>query len=280
LTLKLNKMPEIIAATDFTDIAENAVRYACNLAQACDASVIVTHSFIIPVAFSDTPMPVMPVDEGREIAEEKMTELIGKLQSEFPELPITGKVMYGDIVDSLQEYIEDEAKPWMIVVGNSDVDDENAIWLGSTVLNALKNLSYPVMAVPPGVSYKPIQKICFTCDMKHVTNELPAQQLLSLAEETRAELHVLTVGHNDKDLKPDTVMENEELHTYLSAANPQYHYVDSKDIDAAIQNFVAANGIDWLVAIPHKHSFFEFHKSHVKAMVRMTHIPLVALHDK
>ena len=272
-------MPEIIAATDFSDIADNAVRYACNLALNTDASVIVAHSFIIPVAFSDTPMPVMPVDEGREIAEERMTTLIGQLQAEFPELPITGKVMYGDIVDSLQEYIEEEVKPWLIVLGNSDVDDDSAMWLGSTVLNALKNLPYPVMAVPPGVSYKPVKKICFTSDVKHVTNHLPSQQLLGLVTETKAELHVLNVGHNNEGITADTVMENEELHMYLSAAAPQYHFVDSTDIDAAIQNFVEANQVDWLVAIPHKHSFFEFHKSHVKAMVRMTHIPLVALHD-
>ncbi|OJW83513.1 MAG: hypothetical protein BGO69_08565 [Bacteroidetes bacterium 46-16] len=275
-------MSEIIAATDFSDIAENAVRYACNLAKACDATVTVAHSFIIPVAFSDTPMPVMPVDEGREIAEEKMTALLEKLQAEFPQLPITGKVMYGDIVDSLQEYTEENSSPWLIVLGNSDVDDDSAIWLGSTVLNALKNLPYPVMAVPPGVSYKPVNKICFTCDVKHITNELPSQQLLGLVEETKAALHVLTIGHDDKGFSPDTVMENEELRMYLSSAKPEYHFVDSKDVDTAIQNFVEENQADWLVAIPHKHSFFEgiFHKGHVKAMIRMTHIPLVALHDK
>lgn len=273
-------MPEIIAATDFSDIAENAVRYACNLALSCDASVIIAHSFIIPVAFSDTPMPVMPVDEGREIAEEKMTDLVQKMQAEFPNLPLTGKVMYGDIVDSLLEYIEDEVQPWLIVLGNSDVDDDSAMWLGSTVMNALKNMPYPVMAVPPGVSYKPVRKICFTCDVKHVTNHLPSQQILSFIAETKAELHVLNVGHNNEGITADTIMENEELHMYLAAANPQYHFVDNKDTDAAIQNFIEANQVDWLLAIPHKHSFFEFHKSHVKAMVRMTHIPLIALHDE
>jgi hypothetical protein len=39
--------------------------------------------------------------------------------------------------------------------------------------------------------------------------------------------------------------------------------------------------MDWLVVIPHRHSFFEglFHKGHVKAMVRMSKVPIVALHD-
>lgn len=275
-------MSEIIAATDFSDIAENAVRYACRLAQSCNTSVTIAHSFIIPVAFSDTPMPVMPVDEGREIAEEKMTALLEKLKAEFPDLPLTGRVMYGDIVDSLQEYFEENEEPWLIVLGNSDVDDDSAIWLGSTVLNALKNLPYPVMAVPPGASYGDVKKICFTCDLKHVTNQLPTQQLLSLVEQTGAELHVLTIGHSNQGFEPDTVMENEELRMYLAPASPEYHFVDNKDVDSAIQSFVQDNGIDWLVSIPHKHSFFEgiFHKGHVKAMIRMTHIPLVALHDR
>jgi hypothetical protein len=50
-------MPLIIAATDFSDVAENAVNYACSLATAQKAEVMVIHSFIVPVMFSDIPMP-------------------------------------------------------------------------------------------------------------------------------------------------------------------------------------------------------------------------------
>jgi nucleotide-binding universal stress UspA family protein len=274
-------MPVIITATDFSEIGDNAVRYACSLAKDNGASIIVVHSFIVPVAFSDTPMPVMPIDDSKQIAEERMKKELNELRASFPDLDLVGKIMYGDIVDSLQEYIEDEVQPWLIVLGNSGTGEESALWLGSTALSALKNLPYPVVAIPAGVTYKGVQKICFACDYKHVTGHLPTQQLLDIVDHTKAELHVLNVDHNDKGVDAETPLETEELHQYLKPANPQFHYVDDANTDEAINAFVQSNHMDWLVVIPHKHSFFEglFHKSHVKAMVRMSQVPIVALHE-
>ena len=274
-------MPVIITATDFSDVAENAVRYACQLAADQDASVIIMHSFIVPIAFSDTPMPVMPIDDSRQIAEERMKKQIQDLHAAYPSLGITGKIMYGDIIDSLEEYIEDEGAPWLIVLGNSGTGEESSLWLGSTALSALKNLPYPVIAIPPGSNYNGVKKICFACDYKHVTGSLPIQHLLEIVKHTGAELHILNVDHNNKGVDPEAPLETEKLNEYMAPANPQYHFVDDANTDDAINAFVESNHMDWLVVIPHKHSFFEglFHKSHVKAMVKKSHVPILALHD-
>ena len=84
-------MSVIIAATDFSETGDNAVRYACSLANDHNASVVVVHSFIVPIAFSDTPMPVMPIDDSREIAEERMKKELNALKGLFPEVKVVGK---------------------------------------------------------------------------------------------------------------------------------------------------------------------------------------------
>lgn len=274
-------MPVIITATDFSEIGENAVRYACQLANEHGASLTIVHSFIVPIAFSETPMPVIPIDESKEIAEDRMKKELNQLKSEFPDVNMVGKIMYGDIIDCLKEYTETEVQPWMIILGNSGTGEESSLWLGSTALSALKNLPYPVIAIPPAIKYKSIRKICFACDYKHVTGQLPTQQLLDIVSHTKAELHVLNVDHDNAGINTETPLETEELHQYLKPANPQYHFVDDTNTDEAINAFVDNNQMDWLVVIPHRHSFFEglFHKSHVKAMVKMSHVPIVALHE-
>lgn len=274
-------MPVIITATDFSEIGENAVRYACELAREHSASLTIIHSFIVPIAFSETPMPVMPIDESKDIAEDRMKKELNELKAKFPEVDMVGKIMYGDIIDCLKEYTEEGVAPWMIVLGNSGTGDESSLWLGSTALSALKTLQFPVIAIPPTTKYKSIKKICFACDYKHVTGKLPTQRLLDIVTHTKAELHVLNVEHNNKGIDPETPLETEQLNQYLAPANPQYHFVDDENTDEAINAFVDANQMDWLVVIPHKHSFFEglFHKSHVKAMVKMSNVPIVALHE-
>lgn len=270
-------MPHILVATDFSEVGENAVNYACELASAYKASITILHSFIIPVTFSDTPMPVMPLDEGRAIAEERMEQFVKGLRVKFSGLEILSKVMFGDIVDCLEDHTKEE-KPWFIILGNS-VNEDTSLWLGSNVVSALRNLRNIVVAVPVESKYKKLEKICFACDFKNVAANLPFEDLLNLVRALNAELHVVNVGSENKN---DNSAEGEELQQLLSAVNPVYHYVEKENVDEAIKDFVDENHMDWLIMMPHKHSFFEglFHKSHTKAMVKISPIPIAALHEK
>lgn len=273
-------MPPIIAATDFSPVATNAVHYACRLAKEYNTPVHIVHSFIIPVTFSEAPMPMMTIEEGRQIAEDSMQELQQQLSATYPGQDIQTFVTYGDVTDCLQEYAE-KMNPLMIVVGNSS-DEGTSFWLGSNLISELKELPYTVMAVPTNAVYQPAKKICLACDFRQVSDTFPAHDIIQLVQHTNAELHVLNVDHNNREFGTETPLNTERIHEYLHSVNPQYHFIDSSDIEAGINSFIGLNNMDWLVVIPHKHSFVEalFRKSHTKAIVRMSHIPLVALHER
>lgn len=272
-------MPAILTATDFSDVATNAVHYACQLAMAYNGDVTVLHSYYIPVAFNDTPMPVMSIDEAKTIAEDGMDRLLAQLKTQYPNLHVNTHISYGDITDSLQEHAE-QTRPWLTVVGNSSSED-TAFWPGSNLMNAMKELSHPVIAVPLEARYRPVKKICFACDYKNISELLPAGDLVSLTSQTQAQLHVLNVHKGDRDFGTEAPPEAEALRNMLAAAQPQYHFISSNEVDEGIQHFVVEQDMDWLVIMPHKHNFFDrlLHHSHTKAMARMSHIPLVSLHQ-
>jgi nucleotide-binding universal stress UspA family protein len=265
-------MPVIIAATDFSEIADNAVAYACELAIKTSASVLIVHSFIIPVAFSDTPLPVMPIDEGRDIAEERLNEIVKNHQKNFPGLQIQGKVLYGDIVDSLQEYTEEEGTPWAIVLGNSG---DEGLWMGSSTVAAVRRFSCKVITVPPQAHFAPVKNICLACDLDKMPEKMPIQEIISLVGTMDATLHVLHIT-----AQPATTVESTDLYKALEPVHPVYHQQTGTDLDQAIIDFVNQNQMDWLMMLPGNHSFLEriFHKSHTKAMIRLSEIPVVALH--
>lgn len=272
-------MPVIIAATDFSEVGDNAIDYACNMAMAHKASVTIIHSYMIPVSFNDNPMPVMPIEEGRRIAEESMDALVTKLARTYPSLSINSHISFGDITDSLQEYTEN-IDPWMIVVGNSTAEGDS-LWMGSNLINELRNLEYTVVAISPETRFKPLNKICLACDLKNIAHHLPANTLIDIVQKTGAALHVLNVDHDNKDFGTATPPQSSALHEILAPADPHYHFIDSAEIEEGIKKFIEENNMDWLVVTPHKHPFFEglFHKSHTKAIVKKIHIPIVALHE-
>lgn len=272
-------MGVILTATDYSDVANHAVHYACSMAQTYAASVTVIHSFIIPVVIStDTPMPAISIDEARNLALERMDSLIAELKRSYTGIDINSHITYGDITDSLEEYTE-SLKPWLIVIGNSSSND-TSFWPGSNLINALKELPYMVLAVPADANYRPVNNICFACDYQSITERLPTDDLMQLVSKTGAKLHILNVAKDGEH--KDGLEEANILKTILAPASPEYHFIDGQDVDESIQRFVTEKNMDWLIIVPHKHSFFEglLHKSHTKAMAKMSHIPLMALHER
>lgn len=272
-------MSHILVATDFSPVADTAIHYACGLAKDFGTSVTILHSFIIPVTFSDTPMPVMPLNEGREIAEERIKELADQLRARYQGLEIKTRIMYGDLADCLEEYTE-ETTPWLTILGNSGTGN-TSLWLVSNVLNVLKHARSTVMAIPVEAVYKKPEKLCFACDFRNIADHLQTENLVQLARKTGAQLHVLNVGAHNRDDSGEMIVENTELHKALSELKPVYHFVEKENVEEGIEEFIEANQMDWLIIVPHKHSFFEslFHKSHTKAIMQTVHIPLVAMHE-
>lgn len=273
-------MHSIIVATDFSEVANNAVHFACQMAADYGKQVVVFHSYVVPVTFNDNPMPVMPLDESKEIAETAMDTLMATLKQMYPAIAIDSHITYGEISDSLDEYSE-QHQPWLIVIGNS-AEDQDVLWFGSNVTSVMKDLPYRIMAVPASYTYRKPAKICLACDYKGISDTFPATDLTDMVTTAGAELHVLNVDHNNRSFGADTPVEAETLQELIGSAAPQYHYIDSENTNEGIQSFVSNNNIDWLVVIPHRYSFFEglFHKSHTSAMVKMSHIPVIALHEK
>ncbi len=273
-------MPYIITATDFSKVADNAVEYACGLAQAYNLPLTIVHSYTVPVAFHENPMPVIPMEESKKAAEEQMADLLNRLNEKYEGIAIKQHIFYGDITDCLQELVT-EHKPLAVVVGNSIKDDEG-FWLGGNLMSVLKNVQCPVIAIPEDYKYTEIQRICFACDYQNIKESLPAETITNLVEQIGASFHVLNVDHKNKSFDPETPFESTELHNMLKNIKPKYHYVEEEDTDKAIQAFVSAEKMDWLIVIPHKHNFFEslFHKSHTKQIVKNALVPIVALHDK
>lgn len=272
-------MNTIITATDFTDIANNAVYYACDMAAAHQYKLIVLHSYNIPLAVNEIPMPASAIEETKDIAEEQLTELVDKLFEKYPELGIEKQLTFGDITDNLLEAVTANHAQ-AVIVGNSN-SDEGSIWLGGNLLNTLRHLPCPVIAIPADYKYRKVEKIAFACDFHHISETLPANDLVTLVQQSGAQLHVLNVDHENSHFDTNTSYEFSKLDEMIHVLKPEYHHIDNEGIEEGIDNFISGNNADWLVLVPHKRNFFEslFHKSQTKTLVKHATIPIVALHE-
>lgn len=273
-------MSLIIAATDFSPIAENAVHYSCNLALAKNASLLVLHTFTFPVMYSDMPFPASLIEDTQEDAEGKMSALIERLHSIYPNLNIESKVAYGNVIDIIDEYCEHTAPPWLVIIGNSN-GEENSAWFESTLNELSTGLNYPLLAVPPQYAYRPVLKICYAFDNDIKGQDIALAQIKNVTRTFNAELNVFYASKDG--LNRDNVAElDTKAKEMLADVNPHYHYEYGVKIDNAIIDFARNNHIDWLAVMPRKHSFFEglFHNSHTKNIAQHANMPILLLHEK
>jgi len=270
-------MPVILVATDFSAAGENAGFYGAALAQAWGYELSVLHTYFLPVTFNDPAMPIIPMEEMQEVNVSRMSKTEAALKESFPELNISTRIEYGEIQDTLEDVLE-EVKPGLLVIG-SHGEDEDTFWTGNTSAALLRNSKTPILAVPAGYAFQPITEVCIALDKAGLSNDDSFKSLQELLTLTKAGLHVLHV------VKEVPIEDNNQPTTSFPAlADAQkvaFHVAKAQgSIDDEIAGFIAANHIDWLVVVPHHYTFWEsiFHKSHTKAMVHKSGVPILALH--
>ncbi len=273
-------MSYIIAATDLSAIADNAVHYAAGLAEKLRSDLVILHAFSMPVMIGDVPTPASLINDTQADAEQKMRELEKAVAEKHTALGISSLVIYGNVIESLEHYAETHRRPQFAVMGNSN-SSENSAWFFSTLKTAANDLSFPVLAIPPGLTFRAPASVCLALD---VEREHPAHTLdafSALCAQMHLTLHVLNVQKDvlNRDNLPDMP---ETVQKALAPASPHYHFRYDGDIDHTIDHFCMENNIDWLVVIHGKYSLFEgiFHRSHTKALAATAHIPILILHER
>lgn len=268
-------MAKILFATDFSPVAQNAATYALHLAGYLGLELELFHAYIIPFAYTDSPVPLLNVDEIQEIAEGSMNIEYSRLKGLMPDMQIHKQIVAGDIIECLKERIESDA-PVLIVMGTSGDESDSLLW-GSVAVKALRSFSAPVLAVPAKASWKRVSRICFAADYAQVSAQTPLAEISGWVSRMQADLSVLHVDSGAEQTAPNPVLIEQ-----LQSLNPEYHSIIHEKMDEGVQNFLLHHQIDWLVLIPRKYGFFEnlFHKSRTKMLAQVSHVPILALHQE
>lgn len=274
-------MKTIVIPTDFSPIAENAMRYGLEMAQAINADILLFHVYTVPVAVGEVPMVMISVDDVERDANAKLRAL-----KTVAERITNGKVIVniqsklGNVVDDLEELCL-ETRPFAVVMGSKGMSGLERAIFGSTTLIAIKHLTTPVIAVPPDKVFTGMTRIGLACDFKNVQETMPAATIKDMVKQFNAELHVLNVDSKQDHDDKDKIAEKSMLHTLLDDVQPNYHYIENDDIETGINEFARANNLDLIISIPKKHTWLSslFSKGSTKQLVFQSDVPVMCVHE-
>ncbi len=266
-------MKKILVPTDFSPVADNAIRYAIEIAAEFKSELYLYHVYSFDRFNYDLNFP-----EDEQPYTEKVERKMNLTKLKFMEkitqngLSVKTFVEQGDIFSLFKRKVKKHGIDF-IVMGSKGASGLKKVIFGSVAAMALEMANAPVLVVPPGYSFNPLQHIVLAMDHNEVSLSMlsPLQKLASKFGAKATLLNVNTgSGRNTY----------REIDLYLEGVETTYREVPIfNSINETINKFIQKEGCDLLCMIRREKAFFKsfLKKSITKAQVFSNQVPLLVL---
>lgn len=271
-------MVNILVPTDLSDLSKVAVQYAVKIVNKLGGTLTLLHVVSLTQPTRATMRLQLQslekelMDTANEDLEAFAKEISGKLTTDQQ---IDFKVVSGA---SFSDTVKREAKKLgtgLIVMGTRGARGLRKYVLGTNTASVIEVSHVPVLAVPELGDFKSFKNVVYATDLKDVERELGV--LIPYLKEFDSNVHLL---HVTPSLKEVATLEK-EVGAAISKAgmsNVVVKVIVNKEIDEAIDYYVAESKADLLAMFTHDVTFYErlFNRSVTRKMAFHNRIPLLA----
>lgn len=269
----------ILVPIDFSDCSLNALRYALTLAQDFHAKITVINGYKIPIPAADINYTFDPAiyDDYEKEMEEKFSLLPGKIP-ELNMVEVEYKVEMAFPVEAIEQEINEKSID-LVVMGTKGASNLAEVVIGSNTFHVAKRATCPVLSIPENIKSRKINNIAVAVDLNHVDENLPMRAPLKIAEQYNAAVHFLHVSDKPSEIPYDQAWEVLAYKKEFENIENYFHFIENKNIDEGINEYLKNNEIDMLVMLPKKYAFFErlFKRSVTRTMLLHAKIPLLTI---
>ena len=274
-------MQTILVPTDYSDVANNALRYAVELAKFSNAKIILMHAYQVPIPTGEVPLAMISPKEIDKENQMRIKKLEKKISMQAGgKIKIESVVRAGFTVEEIMEVLK-EKKADLVVMGISGTGKFSEKLIGSHTASLIRQTQTPVLVIPKEAQYKEIEKIVLAYNYNETVNVATLERFKKFAQLFHAKALVLDVEKPVAVPMYENTAAGEALEKSLKDIDHVMFYASSDNMEDEINSFADSHRCDWVVMFPHKHNVFSrlFHESNTKKMAFHTHIPLLSIHD-
>lgn len=268
-------MKNIVVPIDFSDASVNAAKYAIELAKNIPDSKITLYHVYSRISFST--LTSKDENSRQMVTEAELQKLKTNIENGFETISCVAEP--GSFVENLADYALGNHVD-LVVMGITGSSKITQVFMGTNTLNVIRNISCPVMIIPPDSKYNGLKKVVLTSDFKDVARTTPFASIKKVLDIFKAKLEILNVdSEHFVELTPEFKIEREAMEDKLGSYNPEFSFLRSYDFLEGISSFVESRNIDAIITVPHKHTLFSqfFVTSTTKKLAYHSTIPIVAV---
>lgn len=273
-------MKKILVPTDFSATAYSALAYALEFSRTTeDAQIDVVHMYL-PATSAEYPNIVPPIAELMEAQEKMLANFAAEvLKDQSVTTPVKTQLVIGFPAD---EIVRLSAEYDLVVVGATGQSDALDNMFGSISSHVARKSKCPVILVPKGVKYQPIEHILYASNYESADAGM-VRSLIDFNRRFGAKLHFVHV----KSEKPEDNFEKTRdliFGDLFEKGEPGFAFeieeIGGEDVTEAINAYAAKADIDLVVMVVKKRGFWDgiFHRSQTRRMALNASKPLMMLH--
>lgn len=273
-------MKTIIAPTDFSPSANNAVDYAVELAKLFSARIVLVNAFPIPESHYEMGGSFELMSTLKDVSMENLNQLKEKIQMTNPDIVIDCVSDMGHpygVIDTVA--VQKKADLIVMgIVGEAGIMKERL--MGSTAIEIARNQEVPTFIIPENVKYHEVSRISFACDLKKTEKTDLIYVAKYFAEQFHAELEIVNVDNPDEEVTFDKAVTNLFIERKLENIKHDTMHISGKKVDKELEDYFDSHETDVVLVNPRKHNIFYylFNKSITKELAFHSHKPILAIH--
>ena len=271
----MTEIKKILVPTDFSENANNALQYAINIGDYFDAEIILLHSFEASTPTDAIKSFVPFVRADAEKAMEETLELAQK--SVIGKTVLKSKIINGQTVHVITKIAKQEGVD-LIIMGTQGASGLKE-FLGSNTSAVMSKTAVPILAIPRGATYHPLQEIIFPVDEHNISDFEVIKPLLQIAEKYGSTIKILHLG-TEKTLEK---FDRESLDFFFKDfAHSYFTKIVHNGFNEIINKFTYEQKGDMIAMIRRERGFWEriFHESTTAKEIFNSPVPLLVLHSK
>jgi nucleotide-binding universal stress UspA family protein len=210
-------------------------------------------------------------------AAKQMLETYESVEHKIGKGRVESKIIRGDTIPVIVD-MANKSDYDLIIMGTQGANGLAEVFTGTNTNGVLKKSKKPVLAIPAGYQYKPIEKIVLAVDQKSLSSSAIIMPLIKIAQKTQAHIGIFHKDHGSEFKGIDPALQK-----LLDTIEYSYHYdLDEDNLKESINQFVKDYKAEMLAMVRRQRSFLEqvFHVSATTKEVFNSSVPLLILQDR
>jgi nucleotide-binding universal stress UspA family protein len=281
-------MKTILVPTDFSENAENALRYAINLAKRMQAKIILMHSFHSEHTPNYASVDVFSFDiekvleETKAKSHEKLKSFYNTILQDF-KYPVEYVISYNLLVDAVLTIMEEENID-LIIMGTHGADGILSRQIfGTNSSNVVERAKCPVIIIPQNAKPGDIRTIAYST--QYLDSDITClQTLVDIAKLFGATIQLIHVSlYDDESAKKHMQEFRLKVQENVLCEDISFKLLIGSNVEKRIEAYIKEEEkVDLLVMSAHHRNLMDklFGKSITKVLLFYLQIPLMVFHHK